>query len=67
MRTVVDDLGSRVWTCDFCNRTNKDKTYIKKHVETHFDGFEHHCPLCGKQSKSRNAMRMHMANYHKRS
>jgi len=67
MRTVVDDFGSRVWQCDVCNRTNKDKTNTKKHVETHFQGFEHHCTLCGKQSKSREAMRKHMANYHKNS
>ena len=65
MMTVVDDFGNRVWKCEVCNRTNKDKTNIKKHVETHFQGFEHHCPICGKQSKSREAMRKHMSNYHK--
>ena len=62
MRTIVDDFGSRVWKCEVCRKTNKDKTNIRIHVETHLEGFEHHCPLCGKQSKSRKAMRKHMSN-----
>jgi len=66
MKTVVDELGNRMWKCEVCNRINKDKTNTSKHVETHFQGFAHHCPLCGKQSKSREAMRKHMSNYHKR-
>jgi len=66
MSSVFDEFGNRVWKCEVCNRTNKDKTNTSKHVETHFQGFAHHCPLCGKQSKSREAMRKHMSNYHKR-
>ena len=66
MKTVVDELGNRMWKCEVCNRINKDKTNTSKHVETHFQGFAHHCPLCGKQSKSREAMRKHMSYYHKR-
>ena len=65
MKMVVDDFGRSVWKCDVCNRTNKNKINIKNHVETHFQGFEHHCHLCGKQSKSRDAMRKHMSTYHK--
>jgi len=65
MNAVVDEYGNRVWKCEVCSRTNKDKTNTSKHVETHFQGFQHHCSLCGKPSKSREAMRKHMANYHK--
>lgn len=65
MQAVYDDLGGRAWKCEVCKKINKDKTNIRKHVETHFQGFEHHCTICGKQSKSREALRKHMSNYHK--
>ena len=65
MSLVVDECGNRLWKCDVCARTNKDKADIRRHMEKHFQGFEHHCPHCDKQAKSREALRKHISNYHK--
>ena len=65
MSLSVDESGSRLWKCDVCGRTNKDKADIRRHMEKHFHGFEHRCPHCNKQAKSREALRKHISNYHK--
>jgi len=65
MSLIMDESGSRVWNCDFCNRTNRDKANTRIHVETHFPGFEHQCPHCEKQTPSREALRKHIARNHK--
>ena len=61
-----NDFGKTEWICNQCGKKGLHKTTMMRHVETHLEqGFEHHCPICGKQSKSREAMRKHMSNYHK--
>ena len=65
MSLIVDDYGCRLWTCDMCGKTNKDRQDMRRHMETHFPGFEHQCPYCDKQSKSRNALRNHISRNHK--
>ena len=65
MSLIMDESGSRVWNCDFCNRTNRDKANTRIHVETHFPGFEHQCLQCDKQAPSREALRKHIARNHK--
>jgi len=65
MSLNVDELGSRLWTCHVCRKTNKDKQDMKRHMEKHFPGFEHPCPHCDKLSKSRDALRKHISSYHK--
>ena len=65
MSLNVDELGSRLWNCHVCGKTNKDKQDMKRHMEKHFPGFEHPCPHCDKQAKSRDALRKHISSYHK--
>ena len=67
MSLNVDEYGCRLWMCDLCRKTNKDKQDMRRHMETHFPGFEHPCPYCDKQSKSRDALRKHISHYHKQS
>ena len=52
-----------MWKCDVCSRTNKDKSIIKHHVETHFH-FQQTCPYCGQQMKTRKSLKMHISNLH---
>jgi len=65
MSLITDESGSRVWNCNFCNRTNRDKYNTRIHVETHFPGFQHQCPHCDKQAPSREALRKHISRNHK--
>jgi len=65
MSLIMDESGSRVWSCNICNQTNKDKYNIRIHVETHFPGLEYQCPHCDKQASSREALRKHISRNHK--
>jgi len=64
MSQVVDENGSRLWNCNLCNRTNKDKTDIRRHMEKHFK-VKHSCPHCEKQASSREALRVHIYRHHR--
>lgn len=64
MSQVVDEAGTRLWTCNLCNRTNKDKTDIRRHMEKHFKA-KHNCPQCDKQASSREALRVHIYRHHR--
>jgi len=60
-RTVIQ--GAALWKCHLCERSSKDKSIMRHHIETHFPG-ENICPHCGQASKTRKSLRMHMANHH---
>ena len=50
-----------------CNVCGKEGPYFNmpNHVETnHITGVSHACNICGKVSRSRNALRMHVSNFH---
>ena len=64
MSQVVDEAGTRLWNCNLCNRTNKDKTDIRRHMEKHFK-VKHNCPHCDKQASSREALRVHIYRHHR--
>jgi len=64
MTLVVDENGSRVWNCHFCNKTNKSKSDIKRHMEKHLQ-VQQQCPHCDKQVPSREALRIHIYRRHK--
>ena len=52
MAMVYDELvGSKVWQCLHCSKTNKDKTAISRHVESHLQGHSHSCSICHKTYK----------------
>merc|ERR1712179_655917 len=38
--------GVALWMCHLCERSSKDKSIIRHHVETHYPG-RNVCPLCG--------------------
>jgi len=64
MSQVVDEAGTRLWACNLCNRINKDKTDIRRHMEKHFK-VKHNCPHCDKQASSREALRVHIYRHHR--
>jgi len=64
MSQILDETGSRIWNCDLCNRNNKSKQVIRRHMEIHLQ-VQHQCPHCEKQVQTREALRRHISRYHK--
>ena len=52
------------WKCGKCGTTKKDKTRVKRHIETHIDGIYHPCGHCDKSLKTRNALQAHIYKNH---
>ena len=50
--------------CNVCGKEGPYK-HMPQHVEAnHITGVSHACNICGKVSRSRNALSMHMLNMH---
>jgi hypothetical protein len=60
-----------LYTCAMCGKATSGKSMGKRqnlrdHIEArHVVGVSHYCQVCGAEAKTRNSLRMHMANYHK--
>ena len=65
-RTVFEGNQNRtVIVCKVCGKEGAVGD-IKKHIESnHITGVSHTCNICGKISRSRNALGMHKSTYHK--
>jgi len=64
----VEDMifsESGCWGCKKCGKVMKKKQHIKNHAESHLEGYSHPCPICGKSSKTRNALQNHISYFHK--
>ena len=55
----VDGFGGLSWRCMLCGQENKDKSRIKRHVETHFPQFSYPCNVCGCVYKNRRSFKTH--------
>merc|ERR550519_527038 len=58
------EARGRIWSCNVCGVTNRDKTKMKRHVETHMEGFVHSCPYCNQQMKTRRTLKVHLERVH---
>jgi len=68
-RTIVEDnIVKEVegWKCKVCGRKGK-KSHILDHIESaHFAHlFKYECSVCGKNSKTKSALRTHMNTHHR--
>ena len=59
------ERGDDGWSCKACGKTNKDKSKIKYHVETHLHGVSHTCAICGKSCRSKNTLNNHISLKHR--
>ena len=46
-------------TCKICNKSSRNKTHIREHIEVHIDGLTFDCNICGSTKSTRKALRMH--------
>ena len=60
----VEREGSK-WKCNICNKVMRCQSYIKEHVEIHFDGLALPCPECGAIQRSRCTLRKHVLRKHR--
>jgi len=63
MCSVPSERGM-VWQCNQCGKEDKDKSMMKRHVESHFS-FKQTCPYCHKLYKSRPSLQAHISQKHK--
>ena len=54
------------YTCKICFKVGSHKVNMFNHIETHLEGFQHSCSFCGKVRKTREALRVHIYNEHKK-
>ena len=54
------------YTCKICFKVGSHKVNMFNHIETHMEGFQHSCSFCGKVRKTREALRVHIYNEHKK-
>ena len=51
-----------VYRCTVCEKKIKNRTGMKRHLETHLSGLSYDCSQCGSSFRSSNALRMHHKN-----
>ena len=64
---IVDD-GFSNWKCKLCGKKTQvhtRKNDMKRHIESHLEGKTYSCNLCGKSSRTTNALHVHLSKYHK--
>ena len=61
-----NDSSKTEWICNICGKKGNDKRSIMTHVETHLELAKKQCPFCEKKAKTREALRVHIKDYHKK-
>ena len=62
-----NSLQGKNWECKVCGKEGA-KDAMRKHIEAHhITGVVHFCEICGKPSKSRNALTVHKSTNHRKS
>ena len=69
MMTMTDVRGTNgrlLASCNICGKQTK-LTHMMDHIEAnHITGVSHACDICGKTSRSRNALATHKTTFHKK-
>ena len=51
IKSMIKKHGG-IWTCKFCGLEKKHKGHVMEHVESHIEGLEFPCNMCGKVYRS---------------
>ena len=65
---VVEGTKQKIYNCNVCNACGKGgpRSVIERHIEAkHITGVSYPCEICGKTSRSRNALQVHKSAKHK--
>jgi len=62
---LVED-GVKYWSCRFCEKYNRDKRDIQRHIEAaHIETNPYSCPHCSSKFKTRRSLQRHEYAMHK--
>ena len=64
MKTTVGVDNTKWFVCNECGKELKLKQQMKKHIETHLEGFCYTCKVCGTEKKTKAALYYHMWHHH---
>ena len=65
IRSKMENMGASKWRCLECNFVSKS-TNVFYHIESkHVEGAGYFCSICMKFCRTKNALNIHMSNYHK--
>ena len=54
------------YVCMQCDKITPRKDHIIAHCETHLEGYSHGCHICKFETKTRNSLRIHISQKHKK-
>ena len=64
LERFLDSSGYNCWKCKLCGKSNRKRTKVSEHIETHLENFTFDCEFCNKTSKTRKGLRAHMIYNH---
>ena len=69
--SLMENVNERdqIWKCTVCGKETKGRnarTNLRGHIETHMEGLSYNCNQCGKNSRSSNALNIHVSRFHKK-
>ena len=60
---AITERRDGLWTCTNCGKTDKTKFHLRRHAESHLEGYLHQCPECPKTFRTRSNLKTHMLNH----
>ena len=60
--TEQGDDGS--WICNKCGKKDRSKFHLRRHAETHVEGFKHPCTFCEREFSQRVLVKAHVLRAH---
>ena len=56
---LIEKEEDGLYRCTVCEKKNKHRTGMKRHLETHLSGLSYDCSQCGNSFRSSSALRSH--------
>ena len=60
---AITERRDGVWICTNCGKTDKFRSNLRRHAESHLEGYLHQCPECPKTFSTRSNIKIHMLNH----
>ena len=61
---ALAEHGGDGWKCRRCGKQDRNRSWIRRHVESHIEGFTFPCHLCEKTFSKRYKLKTHMGAVH---
>ena len=61
---AITELREGLWNCIQCGKADKKKFHLRRHAETHVEGFAHTCTICRKIFSQRAGLKYHKVTAH---